>query len=192
MNMRSDGRGASIQAGFSLIEILVTILILAIGLLGLAGLQTRMLATELESFQRSQALLLVQDMVNRINANREIARAGDYSGATLYGVGNSLGDSECTQTDIADRDLCQWSQSLKGAGIDDGGNAVGSMIGARGCIERLSGAGTSEVVLRVTVAWQGMSPSVAPSLTCAQGEYGADDNMRRTVSMLVTLAYLGM
>lgn len=192
MSMRSNGRGASTQAGFSLIEILVTILILAIGLLGLAGLQTRMLTTELESFQRSQALVLVQDMVNRLNANREAARGGDYSGTTVYGTENSLGDSGCSQADIADRDLCQWSQSLKGAGINDGGNAVGAMIGARGCIERLSGTGTSEVVLRITVAWQGMSPSVAPSLTCAQGEYGDDDSMRRTVSMLVTLAYLGI
>lgn len=192
MNMRVNDRGAGIQMGFSLIEILVTILILAIGLLGLAGLQTRMLTTELESFQRSQALVLVQDMVNRINANRDAARGDDYSASTVYGTGSTLGDSGCTQAETAARDLCQWSQSLKGAGVDDAGNAVGAMIGARGCIETLSGAEKSEVVLRVTVAWQGMSPSVAPTLTCGQGEYGDDDSMRRTVSMLVTLAYLGM
>jgi len=190
--MRPVDRGVSAQAGFSLIEILVTILILAIGLLGLAGLQTKMLTTEFEAFQRSQALVLAQDMVNRINANRIAARNLAYStGSPVYGNGNTLGDSGCTQTDMAARDLCLWSQSLKGAGIVDGGNAVGAMIGARGCIETVSGSATSEVVLRVTVAWQGMSPSIAPSLACGQGAYGADDRMRRAVSMLVTLAYLG-
>lgn len=180
------------QSGFSLIEILVTILILAIGLLGLAGLQTKMLGAEFEAYQRSHALVLAQDMVNRINANRTAARASEYSGSTVYGTGNSLGDTACTQTDMADLDLCLWSRALKGAATTDDTNAkVGAMIGARGCIETISGSATSEVVLRVTVAWQGMSPTVAPSLACGQGAYGADDNMRRAVSMLVTLAYLG-
>ncbi|MNG41948.1 hypothetical protein D3C85_1817090 [compost metagenome] len=66
------------------------------------------------------------------------------------------------------------------------------MIGARGCIETVSSSATSEVILRVTVVWQGMSPTVAPSLACGEGEYGDDDRMRRAVSMLVTLAYLGV
>lgn len=190
--MCAGNRRAAVQAGFSLIEILVTILILAIGLLGLAGLQTKMLGAEFEAYQRSHALVLVQDMVNRINANRTAARASEYSGSTVYGTGNSLGDSACTQTDMADRDLCLWSRELKGASTTDASSAkVGTMIDARGCIETVSGSATSEMVLRVTVAWQGMSPSVAPALTCAQGSYGADDSMRRAVSMLVTLAYLG-
>lgn len=196
-NERKDmpplNRRISAQAGFSLIEILVTILILAIGLLGLAGLQTKMLTTEFEAFQRTQALVLAQDMVNRINANRTAARNSEYSGSTVYGTGNTLGDSACTQTEMADLDLCLWSQALKGTGTEDGSDAkVGAMIGARGCIETVSGSATSEVVLRVTVAWQGMSPSLASSLTCGQGSYGDDDSLRRTVSMLVTLAYLGM
>lgn len=190
--MHSLNRGASVQSGFSLIEILVTILILAIGLLGLAGLQTKMLGAEFEAYQRSHALVLVQDMVNRINANRTAARSSAYSGSTVYGTGSSLGESACTQTDMADKDLCLWSQALKGAATTDNANAkVGAMIGARGCIETISGSATSEVVLRVTVAWQGMSPTLAPSLGCGQGSYGTDDNMRRAVSMLVTLAYLG-
>lgn len=190
--MRPVGRGVCVQSGFSLIEVLVTILILAIGLLGLAGLQTKMLATEFEAYQRSHALLLVQDMVSRINANRSAARNSEYSGATVYGTGNSLGDSACNQTEMVDRELCLWSQALKGATTTDDTNAkVGSMIGARGCIETLSGSATSAVVLRVSVVWQGMSPTVAPSLACGQGSYGTDDSMRRAVSMLVTLAYLG-
>lgn len=190
MQMRAVNRGAPAQSGFTLIEVLVTLLILAVGLLGLAGLQTRMLATELEAYQRSHALVLVQDMVSRINANRAEARNGTYSGTTVYGTDTS---HACSTASVVGNDLCEWSRALQGAGTADAAGAeVGAMIGARGCIETVSGSATSEVVLRVTVVWQGMSPTVAPALACGEGEYGADDRMRRAVSMLVTLAYLGV
>ncbi|MBV2133793.1 type IV pilus modification protein PilV [Pseudomonas sp. MAP12] len=190
MDMRAVNRGAPAQSGFTLIEVLVTLLILAVGLLGLAGLQTRMLATELESYQRSHALVLVQDMVNRVNANRAEARNGSYSGATVYGTDTS---HVCSTASVVGADLCQWNEALQGAGAADADGAeVGAMIGARGCIETVSGSANSEVILRVTVVWQGMSPTVAPSLTCGEGAYGDDDRMRRAVSMLVTLAYLGV
>ena len=189
MEMCAARRGSPVQSGFTLIEVLVTLLILAIGLLGLAGLQTRMLATELEAYQRSHALVLVQDMVNRINANRAEARSGVYSGATVYGTATT---HVCSSGSVVGDDLCEWSEALQGAGATDAGGAeVGAMIGARGCIETVSGSANSQVILRVTVTWQGVSPTVAPALACGEGEYG-DDRMRRAVSMLVTLAYLGV
>lgn len=190
--MCSANRGISAQSGFTLIEILVTILILAVGLLGLAGLQSKMLSTEFEAYQRSHALVLVQDMVSRINANRAAARASEYSGTAVYGTGSSLGSNCDAAADMVAFDLCSWSAALQGAATTVGSDAVGAMIGARGCIETLSGSATSEVILRVTVAWQGMSPTVAPSLGCGEGDYGTDDKMRRAVSMVVTLAYLGV
>ena len=55
---------------------LIAILICAFGLLGFAGMQARATSSEFEAFQRSEALVLVEDMVSRINANR--AHAGDY------------------------------------------------------------------------------------------------------------------
>jgi len=188
MHSCAGSRQTADQSGFTLIEVLVTLLILAIGLLGLAGLQTRMLSSEMEAYQRSHALVLVQDMVNRINANRAEARADAYSGT--YGTESG---HDCDTATVVDTDLCEWSEALQGAGTADAeGAGVGAMIGARGCIERVSGSANSEVVLRVTVVWQGMSPTVAPSLACGEGEYGDDDRMRRAVSMLVTLAYLGV
>lgn len=179
------------QSGFTLIEILVTLLILAIGLLGLAGLQSKMLTTEFEAYQRSHALVLVQDMVSRINANRAAARSLEYSGAVVYGTGSAIATDCDPAADVVDFDLCSWNAALLGAAVESGDDKVGSMVGARGCIERISGSATSEVVLRVTVAWQGMTPTVESDLSCGEGEYG-DDKQRRTVSMLVTLAYLGV
>lgn len=177
----------ALQAGFTLIEILITLLILAIGLMGLAGLQARMLNAQFEAYQRAQAVMLAEDMTNRLRTNITIARATTYTATTQYGTGNSLGDTSCASND----DVCVWSQALKGASTKQGSLSVGSMIGARGCIETVSGSATSQQVVRVTVVWQGLSPTVAPASTCGKDSYG-DDRLRRAVSVDVTLAYLGV
>ena len=61
------------QRGASMIEVLVTIVILSFGLLSLAGVQARLQKTGLEAYQRSQAMLLLEDMAQRITVNRRVA-----------------------------------------------------------------------------------------------------------------------
>lgn len=180
---------SSADQGFTLIEVLVTMLILAIGLLGLAGLHSTMLRSELEALQRTQAMLLVEDMANRLRTNPKDARvAGNYEGE--YGSGSGLVCAAATPVDV---DLCAWDTALKGASVEtEGGAEVGAMIGARGCVERISGAANTQVLLRVTVAWQGLSSTAAPELPCGEGEFGDDDGMRRAASVVVALAYLGV
>jgi type IV pilus assembly protein PilV len=171
------------QTGFTLLEILIAIVLLAFGLLGIASLQVKIQGAGMESFQRSQAILMLQDMVGRINANR--ANATAYL-ATNVGTGETR--TNCTGS-LAAQDLCEWSQALKGAAEElSDGTQVGGMIGALGCIEQIN-AGPPQT-LRVTVAWQGLSATSAPSLTCGQGEYGDDDKFRRVISSLVTIAKL--
>ena len=63
------------------------------------------------------------------------------------------------------------------------------MIGGRGCIEQL--AGVDPPSYRVTVTWQGLSPTVVPSVGCGQSLYGANDALRRTVVKVVSIAALG-
>ncbi|MBB6341230.1 type IV pilus assembly protein PilV [Pseudomonas fluvialis] len=175
------------NGGFTLIEVLVTLLILAIGLLGLAGLHTTMLRTELEALQRTQATLLLEDMANRLRSNPAQARANAYLGE--FGVGTNLAD--CGSPVNADK--CAWDRALDGAAVENSdGDNIGAMIGARGCVEHLSGGANTQVLLRVTVAWQGLSPTVAPELSCGEGDYGDDDSQRRAVSVVVALAYLGV
>lgn len=176
-------------AGFTLVEVMVAILVLSVGLFGMAGMHARVLNGQFDAYQRAQAMLLVQDMVNRIRANPGAARAGSYDNQEL-GLAEAV-CSESTSAHAAANDLACWSEALRGVNVsDDDGQQVGSMIGARGCIDRISGTATSEVVLRVTVAWQGMTPTVAPSQACGADAYGAD-NLRRVVSIDVALAYLG-
>ena len=61
------------ERGVSLLEALITIVILAFGILGLAGLQSKLQTVEVESYARSQALVLLDDMAARLSANRGAA-----------------------------------------------------------------------------------------------------------------------
>ena len=197
MPLRPDGtqRGAAAPAGVTLIEVLVTLLILAIGLLGLAGLQLATVNGQFEAYQRSQALLLAEEMAGRIRANASVARDPNsvYTaglGATLYGT---LSDDDCTdEVDIASEDLCEWNNALIGSsttGPGDPNEGLASIISARGCIDRLAGSGDGDVQIRITVAWQGLVETSPPALPCAQGLYG-DERLRRAVATSVVLAEL--
>lgn len=172
--------------GFTLIEVLVTLLVLAIGLLGLAGMNARMLNSQFEAYQRAQAMMLVEDMASRIRSNPLAARNGDYGTNTVQG----LSSTACSGTYGAAIDLCEWNHALRGASVTSGAQQLGSILAARGCVENISTPANGQAVIRVTVAWQGVTPTVAPSLTCGANAYG-NDALRRAVSVDVVLAYLG-
>jgi type IV pilus assembly protein PilV len=178
------------QMGFSLIEILITVVILSFGLLGLAALQAKVHGAGLESVQRSQALVILQDMVGRINANRSTAASYVKSplGQTDAEALDDCPSPVATPADVALCDLSEWSEILKGASVVQNEANKGGLIGAQGCIEEVS-AGPPRT-LRVTVAWQGLVPTGAPALPCGQGDFG-DESLRRVVSTLVTIADLG-
>ena len=178
------------SAGFTLIEVLITFLIMAIGLLGLAGLQVNTLSSQFETYQRAQAILLAEDMANRIRVDPIAARAGDYADADQYGL---LDEEDCTVlATSAERYVCEWNDSVAGAGVALAGQKLGSIVGARGCIENITGTADGEAIVRVTIAWQGSTPTVVPASTCGQDQYGDDDSFRRTVSVNAVLANLAL
>lgn len=65
-------------SGFSMIEVLVSLVILSIALLGTAGLTAASLRNNNNSYYRSQATVLADDIMDRMRANRTAARDGDY------------------------------------------------------------------------------------------------------------------
>jgi type IV pilus assembly protein PilV len=175
------------QRGASMIEVLVTMVIIAFGLLGMAGLQMRMQTSEMESYQRSQALLLLNDMANRIAANRGNAVAY-VTGSGGLGTGNACPTATVT---TVQQDLKQWCEALQGAGEVSGTTSVGAMVGGRGCVEAMGGD------YMVTVVWQGFTPISAPpaSVDCGAAQYNAtssciNDLCRRAVTTLVRIATL--
>ncbi|CAL1241509.1 type IV pilus modification protein PilV [Candidatus Methylocalor cossyra] len=67
------------HAGFTLLEVLVAMVVLAIGLLGLAGLQNSGLRSDLSAYHRSQATLLAYTILDAMRANRQTAVDGGYN-----------------------------------------------------------------------------------------------------------------
>ncbi len=177
------------EKGVTLLEVLVTILIVTVGLLGLAGLQMHIQSAEIESYQRVQAIVLMQDMVDRLRANRHQATSYATSGAAV-GTGSTL---DCTTAPPANgylKDLCDWHSALLGASEtgSDGSTKLGAMIGARGCITNPVTTMPHEFV--VAVAWQGLTPTAAPTgSTCGTDEYGTDTK-RRVITTRVVFSCL--
>lgn len=66
------------QQGTTLIEVLVTLVLLAIGLLGLAGLQASSVQSNHSAYYRSQATILAYDITDRMRTNRAAALDGSY------------------------------------------------------------------------------------------------------------------
>lgn len=196
------------QAGFTLIEVLVALLIIVLGLLGLAGMQARIQQAEFESYQRTQALILLYDMVDRINVHRETASCfqvtTDAAAGTPYLGVESTVNPACAASTSADNTMAnnsinEWSGLLSGSAETKGGAAVGAMVGARGCVTYTAGSElthptTGAVLLgtgiyTVAVAWQGTIDTVIPTVNCANGVYGAEAR-RRVVSTTFRFARL--
>lgn len=179
------------QRGVTLIEVLVTVIILSIGLLGIAGLQSRLQQSEIEAYQRSQALLLLNDMANRIASNRNNASTYVTGATTPLGVGMTCPANSGSRKQ---RDASEWCTALQGAAEASGGLSVGAMLGGRGCVESL---GSGQYL--VTVAWQGLAPISAPpaGVACGKDSYDgpagstcSGDLCRRVVTTIVRVATL--
>jgi len=200
------------QAGFNMLEILFSLLVVTTGLLGLAGTQVIAQRAEQESYQRAQAVVLMTDIVDRINTNRKAAicynittnsaNGTGYLGATganKYNVGSYTCPAVSTNPGAVARaqlDLQFIDEMLLGAGETLGGNQVGAMLGARTCI----GFDTVTQSYTVAIAWQGttstFSPASWPSANnpavarnCALNLYGAD-TQRRVVWTTIMVASL--
>jgi type IV pilus assembly protein PilV len=127
--------------GFSLIEVLVAVLVLAIGLLGVAALQINATRANQSAELRSQASMLAYFMLDAMRANREAARAGSYnltsmtctlpSGGTLAQndqrywlekAKGTLGPSACGKIECDNTGNCtvtlQWDDSRAGGDSD--------------------------------------------------------------------------
>ncbi|HUF71504.1 MAG TPA: type IV pilus modification protein PilV [Gammaproteobacteria bacterium] len=96
--------------GFSLLEVLVALLVLSIGLLGLASLQATTSRFNYGAYLRSQATTLAYDMADRMRANRDEALDGSYDVATFPSPAPVCG--AVAGATVAARDLSGWQSGL--------------------------------------------------------------------------------
>ena len=125
------------QQGFGLIEILVAVLVLAIGLLGMASLQSNGIQMTTGALSRTQAVLLTEDIIERARANR-----GELTSYAVPAVTPPACDLTYTvsNTVVATDDVAEWINSV--SCLLPGGNATVVINGA---------------VMTVTVSWQARS-----------------------------------
>ena len=187
--------------GFTMIEILVTLVILMIGLLGIAGLMAQGQRASFEAYQRQQALAFANDMAERIKANRpgvdDTAVTTTYAaavplatptgdGTRFDALATNCATTNCNTTDMVLYDIALWDGLLAGSASETStaGAALGPILNPRGCIEALPGAtacpacggppASRQVTYRISVAWQGNYSTAAPTganTTCVVDQY---------------------
>lgn len=119
--MSTDSKAMSKNiSGFTLVEVLIAVLVLSIGLLGLASLQANSLKNNYSAYMRSQASILANDIADRIRSNPGDAAggalAGDYN---LIGPGLAAGGSTaceagvCNSATLSAYNIADWSDKVR-------------------------------------------------------------------------------
>ncbi len=133
------------QGGFTLVEVMVSVVVLGIGLLGLAGLQLTGIQNTQSAYSRTQATFLAYDIVDSMRANRPGAEAGAYDIAAGESTSNFTScfgvDQDCSPAEMAQHDLLRWRREL-----------TSFLGGATGAVQTAAGA-AGEVEVTVTVQW---------------------------------------
>lgn len=189
--MRAGSRHA--VGGFTMIEVLITLLVFSVGLLGFASLQSRAQKAELEVYQRVYALSLIDYMADQIRSNP--AAQGCYGlgnievGTGFYGTYScSAYGTAQTQAEVAAA-VNTWSNLLKGSSEVAAGNNVGGLLNARGCIV----FDAANQTYNLSVVWQGLVETIAPtSTTCGNTSYGGSSSkLRRAVTYSLQMPSMG-
>jgi type IV pilus assembly protein PilV len=100
------------QSGFTLIEVLVSVIVLSIGLVGVAGLQAVSLKNNQSAFMRSQASALAYDLADRMRSNVLTADSNLYDPATAATVTGCKTTAGCTPQQLAQNDLAEWNAAI--------------------------------------------------------------------------------
>ena len=114
--------GGARSRGFSLLEVMIALLVLSIGLLGIAGLQVFSLKYNHQSYERTQATLLINEIVDRMRANPAAVQSGLYDNvprSDAYGTYSGFGTcpTTCSSTDLFNYDVYEWKKRIQDAGM---------------------------------------------------------------------------
>ncbi len=186
-------------AGFSLIESLIAVMVFSFGALGIAGLQNVSMQSGYEAVQRTQAVYLANDIIERMRNNASELDAYDngddthwqvVGGEVLRTPSQDCEANVCSTAELAAFDLWAWEQAIDGAAVTQAATgSVGGLANPTGCI-RQSGNGRIEVA----IAWLGRrelsNPGVASECTGDDDRYGDDDAFRRVLLVRTFIADL--
>lgn len=169
------------ERGAGLIEVLIAVLITAVGILGVAAMQMAGKRNLYEGTQRSLATGYARDLIERMRGNPDqlatyVTTLGGGSSTRSAGTDCSAAGANCTAAQLAARDLYDIEQAVLGAQESN----VGGLVSPTVCIANNAGNVT------VTIAWRGAVETSSPGgNNCGEGLgiYGDDDALRRTLTI---------
>jgi type IV pilus assembly protein PilV len=179
------------QRGFSIIEVMVSALVVSVSVLGMTGMQITAKRAGLEAIQRTSATSLAMDLIERMRANPKAISS--YVTTSIGGGSISVepvpdcsydSTNTCTGAQLAVHDLWEWEQAIDGATetrlVEGDAVAVGGLFDPTACVSVNGGAVT------ISMAWEGYQVQSNPTFdTCGAGlgKYGTEDAKRQVVSM---------
>ena len=147
--------------GFTLIEVLVAMVLLSLGLMGVAALQMESMRSTQNAQTRARAVVLAADIAERMRTNRGAALAGAYVTDGDDGANQNCTDDleggptvVCTPALMVDHDLWQWRENLTSPLTGLPGEAVGS----------IASDGAPVPTFTIEIAWQEKGEDLSYSL----------------------------
>lgn len=191
--------GGRLQKGIGLIEVLIALLVLAVGILGLVGMQLNAKRAGFEATQRSVATSLARDILERMRSNptqldvyAAAATNLDVDAYTGTAGTDCTATAGCTPAELAAWDMWDWIKMIQGDRTRLSGNPVGGLLNPVLCLYNDSGQVT------VVIAWRGANeidqtalddPSGLGLGECGDGKFDATgasantDGLRRQLTM---------
>lgn len=163
------------QTGSSLVEVAISLLVVSVATVGLAGLQISAKHLGHQAMQRTEAAALAMDLLERMRGNRTVLAhyrskgMGAASGADLARPDKNCDWMACRAAELAAWDLWNWERALNGATT---GRGAGGLVRPLACIAVLERAVT------VLVTWEA-HPSLPPlsaDSACDASKYGEGES----------------
>jgi type IV pilus assembly protein PilV len=180
--------------GFSMIEILVALLLISVGFMNIAGLQTAAKKANYASLQRTTAAILMRDVAEKMRANpvalgEYLTASGGIGGGTLTQPSVTCTSSAtCNPLQLAAYDMWLWEQAIDGANesrsINGTATNTGGLVNPTACVS--GPAGGLAGVYTITLVWRGLNELSNVSVDACgtgAGKYGANEEFRRILSV---------
>jgi type IV pilus assembly protein PilV len=192
------------HAGCLLLEVMVAMIIILIGVVGIAKLQHVAKSSNGQALQRTEAIMLADDLIERIRSNIS-GMTGYFTGSTIKvisGIPSSTppatcsSSSPCTAKQMADYDLWEWHRDITGAFESESGTSTGGLVNPTVCLVGpgyVSATNHQSGFYDIAIAWHGQNQigyqSISGNIlasgcgTTDAGKYDADgnDNVYRRV-----------
>lgn len=167
--------------GFTLIEVLIAFVILSFGLLGAVALQAKAKQASFDALQRSAAIALGNDILQRMRANDSSGFAGLYNeqfnSQSSVGATQPCFNAACSAQQIAALDKQQWIRAIQAR------ENTGALDNATVCINStpVTAGNANEFNIQVVISWQGRQKLSATEENKAVKCGAANDNRRLVV-----------